>query len=331
MFCINNTEQKCICKQCSYAMQQLSLCLEQFTDKLPVKPYCSDDLALGIKVLPKHLALLKKYIQPNHPYYTYFFVFDLDYDTAYIDFYYSMTGVPTPNLIVENPENGHAHYVYQLKTPIYKTNASNPKPIQYGNAVYIALREILNADENYTGLITKNAVHNQWRTHSLRNEPYTLNQLAEHLELTKTQINREITPDEAVGLGRNCCVFHTVRKWAYVQIRDFRSKTYNQWLEVVLTECLKVNNQFTLPMQYNEVKGIAKSISRWVWKRDPYCYAMFIERQTMKGRKGGKAKGEAYNDKRKQAMQLKDSGKNHTQIAKQLGVTRRTIINWLGV
>ena len=98
-------------------------------------------------------------------------------------------------------------------------------------------------------------------------------------------INKEIKIDEAVGLGRNCCVFHTVRKWAYVEIRKFRGKTYNQWLDAVVAECSKVNNQFTLPMNHNEMKGIAKSIARWVWKRDPHCYAMFIERQSMKGKK----------------------------------------------
>lgn len=314
-------------------MQQLSLGLEQFTDRLPNKPYCSDDLNYGVRILPKHLALLKKYIQPNHPYYTHFFVFDLDYSTAYIDFYYSMIGVPTPNLIVENPENGHAHYVYQLKTPIYKTDASKPKPIQYGNAVYNALRDVLNADVGYTGLITKNAVHEQWRTYTIRSEPYTLNQLAEHLELTSKQINKPIAPDEAVGLGRNCCVFHTVRKWAYVEIRKFRGKAYNQWLDAVVAECSKVNNQFTLPMQYNEVKGISKSIARWVWKRDPHCYAMFIERQTRKGAlgasKGGTVRSMLYQDKRKQAQQLKTKGMSNTAIANELGVHRNSINTWL--
>lgn len=266
-------------------MQQLNLSLEQFTDRFPNKPYCSDDLHLGLQIRPKHIALLKRYIQPNHPYYTHFFVFDLDYPTAYIDFYYSMVGVPTPNLIVENPENGHAHYVYQLKTPIYQTDASKPKPIEYGNAVYSALREVLRADNGYTGLITKNALHRHWRTHVLREKPYTLNQLSEHLELTSKEVNKPIQPDDAVGLGRNCCVFHTVRKWAYVAIRKHRGSTYNQWLDAVLNECVSLNNQFTLPMNHNEMKGIAKSIARWVWKRDPHCYAMFIERQSMKGKK----------------------------------------------
>ena len=266
-------------------MQQLSLNIEHFTNKLPSKPYCSDDLNYGVRILPKRLALLKKYIQPNHPYYTHFFVFDLDYPTAYVDLFYSMVGVPTPNLIVENPENGHAHYVYQLKTPIYNTDASKPKPIEYGNAVYNALRELLNADRGYTGLITKNALHRHWRTHVLREKPYTLNQLSEHLELTSKEVNKPIQPDDAVGLGRNCCVFHTVRKWAYVAIRKHRGSTYNQWLDAVLNECVSLNNQFTLPMNHNEMKGIAKSIARWVWKRDPHCYAMFIERQSMKGKK----------------------------------------------
>jgi hypothetical protein len=182
----------------------------------------SDDLHLGLQIRPKHLALLKRYIQPNHPYYTHFFVFDLDYPTAYIDFFYSMVGVPVPNLIVENPENGHAHYIYKLHTPIYQTNASNDKPIKYGNAVYTALRTALNADINYSGLITKNAVHEHWRTHVLREQPYTLDQLSERLDLTTRQINKEIKVDEAVGLGRNCCVFHTVRHWAYVEVRQYR-------------------------------------------------------------------------------------------------------------
>jgi len=309
-------------------MQQLSLGLEQFTDHLPNKPYCSDDLHLGLQIRPKNLALLKRYIQPNHPYYTHFFVFDLDYPTAYIDFYYSMVGVPAPNLIVENPENGHAHYIYKLLAPIYNTNASNDKPIKYGNAVYTALRTALNADINYSGLITKNAVHEHWRTHVLREQPYTLDQLSERLDLTTRQINKEIKVDEAVGLGRNCCVFHTVRHWAYVEVRQYRGKTFNPWLEAVIAQCCSVNAQFTVPMQYNEVKGIAKSIARWVWKRDNYNYHEFIDRQTRKGSLGGKAKGEAYSDKRKQAVRLKAKGMSNTEIAEKLKVSRRSVIYW---
>lgn len=314
-------------------MQQLTVDLAQITDKFPSKPYCSDDLHMGLHIRPKHLALLKRYIQPNHPYYTHFFVFDLDYPTAYVDLFYDMIGVPTPNLIVENPENGHAHYIYQLVTPIYQTNASNDKPIKYGNAVYTALREVLNADINYSGLITKNAVHSSWRTHVLREQPYTLDQLSEHLDLTTRKINKEIKIDEAVGLGRNCCVFHTVRHWAYVEVRQYRAKSFNQWLDCVIAQCCSVNAQFTVPMQYSEVKSIAKSIARWVWKRDGYAYQEFIDRQTRKGAlgasKGGKVRSAKYEAKRKLAVRLKADGINNTEIAKQLGVKRMTVFRWL--
>ena len=309
-------------------MQQLLLDLAQMTDRFPSKPYCSDDLQMGLQIRPKHIALLKRYIQPNHPYYTHFFVFDLDSSTAYIDYFYSMVGVPTPNLIVENPKNGHAHYIYQLATPIYQTNASNDKPIKYANAVYLALRDALSADINYSGLITKNAVHNSWRTHVLREQPYTLDQLSERLDLTTRQINKEIKADEAVGLGRNCCVFHTVRHWAYVEVRKYRAKSFNQWLDCVIAQCCSVNAQFTVPMQYNEVKGIAKSIARWVWKRDGYAYQEFIDRQTRKGQLGGKAKGEAYSAKRKQAVALRAKGMSYTEIADKLNVSRRSVIYW---
>lgn len=313
-------------------MQQLTLGLEQFKDRLPNKPYCSDDLHLGLQVRPKHLALLKRYIQPNHPYYTHFFVFDLDSPSAYVDYFYSMVGVPTPNFIIENPENGHAHFIYQLATPIYNTDASKPKPIQYANAVYMALRDALEADKSYSGLITKNAVHEHWRTNILREQPYTLDQLSERLDLTAKQINKEIKIDEAVGLGRNCCVFHKVRHWAYVEVRQYRSKSFNQWLDAVIAQCCSVNLQFTVPMHYNEVKGIAKSIARWVWKRDSYCYQEFIDRQTRKGHlgglKGGRVRSAQYEDKRKQALELTNKGLTQTQVATILGVSTRTLRNW---
>lgn len=314
-------------------MQQLRLGLEQFKDRLPNKPYCSDNLHLGLQVRPRHLALLKRYIQPNHPYYTHFFVFDLDSPSAYVDYFYSMVGVPTPNLIVENPENGHAHFIYQLATPIYNTDVSKPKPIQYANAVYTALRDALDADKSYSGLITKNAVHEHWRTNILREQPYTLDQLSERLDLTAKQINKEIKIDEAVGLGRNCCVFHKVRHWAYVEVRQYRFKSFNQWLDAVIAQCSSVNIQFTVPMQYNEVKGIAKSIARWVWKRDGYCYQEFIDRQRRKGKlgasKGGLSRSSSFTNLREKARAMKQLGISNIDIAKKLNVHRNTVANWV--
>ncbi|MGP9516862.1 helix-turn-helix domain-containing protein, partial [Psychrobacter sp. AOP5-CZ1-12] len=45
--------------------------------------------------------------------------------------------------------------------------------------------------------------------------------------------------------------------------------------------------------------------------------------------KGGKARSEKYDDKRKQATLMVEQGVSKAKIAKMLGVSRRTIINWI--
>lgn len=309
-------------------MQQLELILDQFINTIPKKPYASDNLNYGVKIYSKDAALLKVYLQPNHPYYLHNIVFDLDYEASLVEILYSKTGIPLPNLIIENKENGRSHAIYQLKSPVFKTDASRQKPIIYLNAIHSTLQHVLDADANYTALICKNPLNDRWRTNTLRHTPYSLDELANKLEIDWKQISKPIKQDEAVGLGRNCYIFHKARHWSYVAIRKHRGATYNTWLQSVLDHCLKLNEGITEPLGYNEVKGISKSIARWVWKRDPHCYAMFIERQTMKGRKGGKAKGEAYSFKREQAVRYKASGMSYTEIADKLNVSRRSVIYW---
>jgi len=317
------------------AMQPSKIVLDHFINTIPKKPYASDDLMYGVKIYSKDAALRKVYLQPNHPYYLHNIVFDLDYSASLVEILYSKTGIPLPNLIVENKENGRSHAIYYLKTPVFKTDASRQKPIIYLNAIQRTLQHVLDADVNYTGMICKNPLNERWRTSTLRQTPYTLDDLANKLEINYREVSKPVKLDDAVGLGRNCYLFHTVRHWAYIEIRKYRGKTYGAWLQSVLDHCLKLNQSITDPLGYNEVRGIAKSISRYCWKRDPHCYAMFIERQTLKGRKGGKKGGALrsaqYEPLRQKAMELKEQGLNNTQIAKELGVSRRTIINWLGV
>ena len=268
-------------------MQQLELILDQFINTIPKKPYASDNLSYGVKIYSKDAALLKVYLQPNHPYYLHNIVFDLDYEASLVELMYSKTGIPLPNLIIENKNNGRSHAIYQLKTPVFKTDVSRQKPIIYLNAIHRTLQHVLDADVNYTGLICKNPLNDRWRTNTLRHTPYSLDELANKLEIDWKQISKPVKLDDAVGLGRNCYLFHTVRHWAYVAIRKHRGATYNTWLQSVLDHCLKLNEGITEPLGYNEVKGISKSIARYCWKRDPHCYQEFIDRQTRKGRNGG--------------------------------------------
>lgn len=269
-------------------MQQLSLSIEQFINNLPHKPYCTDDLGFGIKVRPKALAITHRYIQPNHPYFHNWIVLDLDYDAVLVELLYSSVGIPLPNILVENKTNGRAHLFYELKTPVYKTDASRVKPIMLLNAIVRRLQTLLSADLGYVGLLAKNPLHEQWGTYTLCVEPYSLNSLSDKLEIDWKEVNKPLKLEEAIGLGRNCYIFHKARHWSYIEIRKYRGKTYPQWLSGVLDHCMKLNEGMVDSLGYNELKGIAKSIARWVWKKDSYCYQEFIQRQSYKGKLGGR-------------------------------------------
>lgn len=304
-----------------------------FIGNLPTKPYCTDDLSTGLKIRPKDTALAFKYIQPNSPFYKHYFVLDLDYESALSEILYSLNGVPMPNFVAENPQNGRLHAFFELKTPIYTTDASRQKPIMLANAIYLRLRELFNADVGYSGLISKNPMHEQWRTYSIRKKPYSLNELSSKLDIDWNEAKKVPKQEEAVGLGRNCYVFHTARYWAYVEIRKYRGKTYSAWLQGVIDHCLKLNEGITEPMEYNEIKGIAKSISRYCWKKDAYCYQEFIDRQSRKGKKGNqqslvtrRSQQKISIDKAKKLRLLNISIK---EIAKQCDVNERTVRRWL--
>ena len=125
-------------------------------------------------------------------------------------------------------------------------------------------------------------------------------------------------------------MFEKGRHWAYKAIRDYmhHNSSY-EWERAVYAQIDAINSGFEQPLPLSEVKATAKSIAKWVWQR--FSYGDFSDLQAKRGAKGGKAKGDAYSVKREQAVQLKASGMNNTQIAKQLEVDRKTVRRWLGV
>ena len=132
-------------------------------------------------------------------------------------------------------------------------------PLRYGAALENALRKKLGADTGYSGLICKNPNHSHWKIAVWQPELYTLNWLADSLELNAAN-DKEIVAD--YGLGRNCTLFDKTRKWAYRAIRQGWPE-YDQWLLACCERASAYNLQFAAPLDENEVSGIAKSIAKW--------------------------------------------------------------------
>jgi hypothetical protein len=245
----------------------------RFFDNLPQKPYCTNDLSYGLKIRPKEKAIRFRYIQPNFPKILIYLMFDVDRDEAgasWID-----ASLPKPTFIVVNLENGHAHLIYELLTPVLLWDNASPKPIAYLDAIRRAYAFALGADLGYSSLITKNPSHSTWYTFASSLQ-YELGELADYVELPDSHYKqaRGIREDYA-ALGRNCTLFEVGRFHAYDRVSDLSGQ---EKLYAVVLGYLSTYNatEFAESLPEREVHGIAISISKWTWER----------RENFKGRSG---------------------------------------------
>ena len=303
------------------AQQQLDL-----LDSLPSNPYCMDEKPGFMFVRTKAIAIKKPYLQINPPKKTVYFVFDDDKDDAAVSWFDA--GLPQPLWTTQNPLNGHCHHCYKLEIPLYTSEFASVKAIKYAQAIYYAYALKMGADLGYSKLITKNPLHPQWRTTVWTDKAYSLDYLADFVELPK-KLPKKL---EMVGLGRNVTMFEHGRQWAYVAIRDYmhHNSSYD-WEQAVKKQLEAINSGFEQPLPYSEVRATAKSIARWVWRN--FSYGEFSAIQAKRGAKGGKKGGAVrsaqFEPLRQKAIELREQGLNNTQIAKEIGVSRRSIITWL--
>lgn len=300
-------------------------CYREITDitslqeKLPYKPYCSDDLKTGLLVRPREMALTKKYIQLNPPHQRIFLTFDLDYRTwAYVA---DDCNLPQPMWCVGNPKNGHAHLIYVLNNPVYTTSAAHLEPLKYLAAIEAGMRRKLGADPMYSGLISKNPWCNKgWMIYNTSKLLYDLAYLADYVDLS----TKSIKPprEEVAGLGRNCAVFENVRIWSYREIRKYwgsREEHYTDWVSAVRYRCQEENAKFSEPLDIRELWGIAKSISRWTWKHmKPHGFSDWQSANV----------SHRWDSQKEQGLNLLRSGMTTLEVSDALGVSRRTCQRW---
>lgn len=233
---------------------------------LPLKPYASNKLMNGLQILPREVALSKKYIQLNPPHIQKFITFDIDYDFRYVDVAKDFN-IFEPFWTVINRKNGHAHLIYLLKTPVYTTEAAHLHPLRYLDAVIKAMTRKLKADPRYRGLISKNPFNNKaWNVrppmwHAPRE--YTLGELVDCVPDEMQESPHAPVNEDMSLLGRNCYILEHVRVKAYREIRNYWNKNYDEWHERVVYMCEEENATFSEPLGQSEINQIAKSITRW--------------------------------------------------------------------
>jgi hypothetical protein len=268
---------------------------------LSLWPLASDDLSRGIYRHSRSKALGKRYVEANPQAVSNLLVVDVDHANALERSVWGRDGW-RPNVVVENPTNGHAHAVWALTVPVVRTEYASRKPLAYAASVTEGLRRSVDGDQGYSGLMTKNPDHASWADSWFAYEPYSLDQLAEkltdtgHMPPPSWNRTRRKNP---VGLGRNCAIFETARHWAYREVR--RHWGDPQGLHIAIQERVnELNAGYSEPLWPNEAGHIARSISRWIvtrsrmWADGREKYeARLSELQSARGRMGGIASGNA--------------------------------------
>lgn len=296
-----------------------------FRSRLPRRPYATDYLEWGIRQLPQAVAIQKRHIQPNPPCFHYWLVFDVDRPDAVGR--WEDTGLPAPTWIARNPENGHAHLAYGLAVPVVSSDAARAAPLRLAAAIQRAFTETMGADIGYSGLICKNPLHPAWEVFWLyrgEGDLYSLGDLADYVELSSFKDKRRTVSD--VGLGRNCTLFDRLRHWAYKAVRRYWCPGgYADWQAAVVSKAGSYNT-FTEPLQTNEIRGIAKSVCKWVWTT--FTPAEF---RAVQGRRGRRKGAQVRAVLLPMAVEMRAQGHSLRAIAKELGVGRQTVSNWLKV
>lgn len=259
---------------CDFSRADQSNTVRRLASELPLKPYCSSNLAQnGLSIREKYAALEHSSIQINTPWCVKYIVLDVDRPLDQIP-----TWAIKPTLFVLNPENAHYHVYIELETAVLIGDKANPHPQRWLKSIIKRLITLFDADPNYAGLVAKNPLHKQWQVSPRKGRwvRYSLDRLNKLLTDVPEAVKTTVLDNPQ---GRNCTVFDTLRVWAYRQVHGFTSP--DVWNSHVLSQCLSINSNLPDPLSDNEAFQIAKSVSKWVWLHRDKITGSYVQRDVM--------------------------------------------------
>lgn len=246
--------------------------IDYYKNNLPAKPFYSKDLGTGLRIAKRDIALKFKHIQHNQPKMVHWLVLDIDKYYFYEDFF----NLPMPNVVAynkygEDHDCAHSHLFFALKHPVCRSDAARTKPLKYLAAIEHGLKTAFESDLNYSGLISKNFLHEDYRVQFLNPDLWELGEFKEWID-----IPRKIpSQSESSGLGRNCDIFDRTRKIAYSEFHKYQNQS--SFEKAVLGWCEEANSDYQEPLTINELKCIARSISKFCFRNMSRDHERYIK------------------------------------------------------
>ncbi len=251
----------------SAALQNQHPIWERFYTEAPYFPRCSDDKTAK-RVRPREHAIKQPYMQVNPKNMVSWLIFDLDHPNSYI---WEDEGLPSPNIIVSDPNSGKSHLYYAI-APVCTSENARYAPINFMKRVSEALCAGLQGDPSYSGPVAKTPSHPWWKTTYLHAEIYSLGELADCLALPEANPFSAGPDLEANEHSRHCLLFEQTRFYAYSIVnRERETGSYSNFLKLVSAYAFNANNfrrrGFTMNLTASQVQATVKSISRWTWEK----------------------------------------------------------------
>lgn len=239
--------------------------LQLFTQNLPLKPWAGD-AKNTLRVMTLRYALQMAYIQHNQPKMAHWLVFDVDHPD--VERWYDI-GLPAPNYVAINRENGHHHLAYAI-VPVCTSENARGSNLKLLALVERAYQAALGADTGYAGLVSKNPLSSDWLVRIYHQDVVDLHYLSDFraLDLDKAASElwgnqRRYGPPAFSGFHRHCHLFDTLRYWAYGQVAQHTS--YDAFFHSCLSQGETLND-YPEPLPHSHVKSTAKSVARWTWR-----------------------------------------------------------------
>jgi len=318
--------------------------LNRILTESPYLARCSDNKTAAL-VRPRELAIRFPYMQINRRGMVSWLIFDLDHANSLI---WDDLGLPEPNLIVRNRENGHSHLYYAI-SPVCTTEKARHKPMQYMKAVYTAFAQQLKADPDYnSGPVAKTPGHPWWHTLELHDHVYDLAELADYVS-TRVSPWKTAPRLEDLPHSRHVILFEKLRYYAYSIVGEQREHGSFESFCRLLEAFAHNSNHFArlgftaanLPL--SSLRATVRSVSRWTWAKyqgNATCCrgAMELdsslplaERQSLAAQRTHAIRHRATESKIRAACRtLQDRGDPlyMTAIAALAGITRQTVRNY---
>lgn len=310
--------------------------LRSYADTLSRFPMCANEFVHGVRRCVSDQAMKHKHIQINKPWSLDFLAFDIDRWGAAEA--HSDAELPAPTFTLVNRENGHAHLLYQLNTPVIVGKNARTKPMNFFKDVDAAMTIQLAADTAYSKVFIKTPGHPAWSTiHTGRK--YELAELKEYLTVDTKESRKKLRDIRSaiVPTSRALSLFNLLRKWAYKNVNHHQeSGSFDTFQAAARAEAeslccntirLMIPDKRIYPVA--EQAKVVASVVTWTWESYTGAKTMdedeFSELQSVRITK-------RWGDNtqlRRQASRLRNQGMSHQKIADRLDVQKSTVIRWL--